>query len=136
MLRSETEKFKEKINFKWKMAEGDIGKSFVQEFVLGFGFLSGIWIYAGVNPETEIIKAFSSIIQELSPNPMYSFLFWIVPIIGTLISLGASFYLGSWLGLIAVFFALIGGIFISSALGIICLVIGVILGFIAPYTHG
>ena len=117
------------------MVAEDIGRSFVQEFVLGFGFLSGIWIYAGVNPETEVIKAFSSIIQELSPNPIYSFLFWIIPIMVTLISLGASFYIGSWIGLIAVFFALIGGIFVSTTLGIICLIIGVILGFIAPYTY-
>ena len=117
------------------MAAEDVGKSFVQEFVLGFGFLSGLWIYAGINPETEIIKAFASIIQELSPNPTYSFLFWLIPIIGTLGSLAGSYFLGSWLGLIAVFFALIGGIFIGSTFGIICLVIGIILGFIAPYTH-
>lgn len=31
-----------------------IGLSFVQEFVLGFGFLSGLWIHVGVNPESEI----------------------------------------------------------------------------------
>jgi len=118
------------------MSGEDIGKSFVQEFVLGFGFLSGLWIYAGVNPETEIIKAFSTIIQELSPSPMYSFLFWLIPIIGTLVSLGVSYFLGGWIGLVAVFFALIGGIFISSTFGIICLMIGIILGFIAPYTNG
>ena len=68
------------------MAAEDIGKSFVQEFVIGFGFLSGLWIYAGVNPETEIIKALSSVIKELSPDPMYSFMFWIIPIIITLAS--------------------------------------------------
>jgi len=118
------------------MAEEDVGKSFVQEFVLGFGFLSGLWIYAGVNPETEIIKAFSTIIQELSPNSMYSFFFWLIPIIGTFVSFGDSYFLGGWIGLIAVFFALIGGIFISSTFGIICLVIGIIFGFVAPYTKG
>jgi len=118
------------------MAGEEVGKSFVQEFVMGFGFLSGLWIYAGINPETEIIKAFATVIQELSPNPMYSFLFWIIPIIGTLISLGGSYFLGGWVGLIAVFFAFIGGIFIGSTFGIICLVIGIVVGFIAPYTNG
>jgi len=118
------------------MVTEDLGKSFVQEFVLGFGFLSGLWIYAGVNPETEIIKAFSSVIQELSPNPMYSFVFWLIPIIGTLVSLGGSYFIGGWVGLIAVFFALIGGIFISSTFGVICLVIAILIGFFAPYAHG
>ena len=111
------------------MATEDIGKSFVQEFVIGFGFLSGLWIYVGVNPETEIIKSFSSVIQELSPNPMYSFMFWIIPIIATLASIGGSYALGGWAGLIAVIFAFIGGIFISSTFGVICLIIGVVLRF-------
>jgi len=61
------------------MAAEDIGKSFVQKFVMGFGFLNSLWIYAEVNPETKIIKAVSSVIQDLSPNPMYSFMFWIIP---------------------------------------------------------
>ena len=72
----------------------DIGKSFVNEFVLGFGFLSSLWIHVGVNPETEIIKTFSSIIQEISSNPMYALLFCSMSIIGTLISLGGSYLLG------------------------------------------
>ena len=115
------------------MATEDIGKSFVQEFVIGFGFLSGLWIYAGVNPETEISKALSSVIKELSPDPMYSFMFWIIPIIITLASISGSYALGGWIGLTAVIFAFIGGIFISSTFGIICLVIGIVLGFAAPH---
>ena len=116
------------------MAKEDISKSFVQEFVIGFGFLSGLWIYAGINPETEIIKAFSSVIQELSPNPMYSFMFWVIPTIATLASIAGSYALGGWFGLAAVIFAFIGGIFISSTFGIICLGIGIVLGFIAPHS--
>lgn len=118
------------------MATEEVGKSFVQEFVMGFGFLSGLWIYAGVNPETEIIRAFATAIQELSPNPMYSFVFWIIPIVGTVISLSGSYLLGGGIGLIAVFLAFIGGIFIGSTFGIICLVTGIIIGLIAPHTKG
>ena len=116
------------------MGAGDIGKSFVQEFVLGFGFLSGLWIHVGIDPETEIIKALSSVVQQLAPNPIYSFAFWIIPIIATLVALAGSYFLGSWLGLIAVGLAFLGGIFISSGFGVFCLVIGVILGFVAPFT--
>lgn len=116
------------------MSVEDIGKSFVQEFVLGFGFLSGLWIHVGVNPESEIIKAFASIIQELSPDPIYSFAFWLIPIIATLGSLAGSYFLGGWLGLIAVGLAFIGGIFISSGFGVFMLIIGILVGFIAPFT--
>lgn len=112
-----------------------VSKSFVQEFVLGFGFLSGLWIYIGVNPEIEIIKIFVTVIREISPNPMYSFAFWIVPVIVTLSSLAGSYFLGGWLGLISVGLAFLGGIFIGSSIGIFFLIIAVILGFIAPLTQ-
>lgn len=108
------------------MAAEDLGKSFVQEFVIGFGFLSGLWIHVGINPETEIIKAFSSITPSLA--------FWIIPVITTLGSLVGSYFLGGWLGLIAVGLAFIGGIFFSSNLGVICLILGVLIGFAAPFT--
>lgn len=36
------------------MGTQKVGLSFVQGFVLGFGFLSGLWIHVGVNPESEI----------------------------------------------------------------------------------
>jgi len=111
----------------------NIGKSFVQEFVIGFGFLSGLWIHLGINPETELIKALSSIIMELSPNPTYSFAFWIIPIIGIFVSISGSYFIAKWPGLIAVFFAFIGGIFINSTIGIFFLAIGILLGFVAPY---
>ena len=44
------------------MSKGNVGEVFVQEFVVGFGFLSGLWIYAGVDPTAEILKSFSAIV--------------------------------------------------------------------------
>lgn len=41
---------------------------FLYEFVIGLGFLSGLWIAIGVDPEAEIFKAFSTIINTLNPN--------------------------------------------------------------------
>jgi len=52
-------------------------------------------------------------------------------IIATLASIGGSYALGGWVELIAVIFAFFGGIFISSTFGIICLIIGIIVGFLA-----
>ena len=50
------------------MARRYSGEAFTQEFVLLFGFLSGLWIYAGVNPEAEIAKAFIEMINSLIPG--------------------------------------------------------------------
>ena len=101
---------------------------FVQEFVIGIGFLNGLWIYTGVNPETEILKAFTASIPEMS-----SLLFWIGVLILTVIPIAATYLIGKWLGLLAVFLAFIGGILIASW-GIWPLMIGIIMGLFAPFT--
>lgn len=116
------------------MTAEDIGKSFVQEFVLSFGLLSGLWINAGVDPEAELIKAMSIIVQQIAPNPLYSLIFWIIPLFGTIVSLLLSFRLGGLVGLIAVGFAFLGGVFINSGFGVFLIFVGVVLGLIAPST--
>lgn len=107
---------------------------FVQEFVVGFGFLSGLWIHVGVDPEAEIIKAMATMIQTISPNPTYSLLFWIIPIAATIVSIIGSYAMGGWIGIFAVLFAFFGGVFISSTFGVVFLIIGVLLGFAAPHS--
>ena len=103
---------------------------FVQEFVLVFGFLNGLWIYAGINPETEILRAFTQLVPEVA-----SFLFWIVVIILTIGPLIATYSMGKGigkcLGIVAVLLAFLGGVFIESW-GIWSLLIGVIIGWYAP----
>lgn len=107
------------------MNKGSAGKVFVQEFVIGFGFLGGLWIYAGVNPDTEILKAFSVIVPEMSG------FFWWIGVMITIGSIVGAYFIGKWLGLLAVFLAFLGGIFLNH-LGIWPLVGGIILGFFAP----
>lgn len=114
------------------MATESIGKTFVQEFVVGFGFLSGLWIYVGVNPESEIIKAFADIIEMLMPNSGFSFLFWLIPIIVLITTLLSSFVIGGWAGIVSIGLAFLGGIFIDTSFGIFALVIAIIIGLIAP----
>jgi hypothetical protein len=110
----------------------NVSKSFVQEFVLGFGFLSGVWIYAGVNPETEIIKALSSVIAAISPHPIYSVIFWLLPVLSTIAMIVSAFFIGRWFGLLSVVLAFIGGVLIGSPFGIVLLLIAILLGFAAP----
>lgn len=107
------------------MSKGNAGAVFVQESVIGLGFLSGLWIYAGVNPDAEILKAFSAIVPEMSG------LFWLIGVGSTIASIAVAYWMGKWLGLFAVFLAFLGGIFINY-FGIWPLVGGIILGFFAP----
>lgn len=111
-----------------------IGEIFVQEFVLGFGFLSGFWIHVGIDPESEVLKALSAIIQTLAPNSRFSLLFWVIPIASTIFSIIFTYLLGGWIGLIAVVLAFLGGVFIESSVGVILLIVAILLGMFAPST--
>jgi hypothetical protein len=106
------------------MSKRNRGEVFVQEFVIGLGFLSGLWIYAGVDPTAEIVKSLSMVVPE------WSGLLWLLVVVGTIGSIAGAYRMGGKLGLLAVFLAFLGGILVASV-GILLLVIGMILGPIA-----
>ena len=99
---------------------------FVTEFVNLFGFLNGLWIYAGVNPESEILRAFTDLVPGMS-----SVLFWLVTITCAVATIAAAYTFGKWLGLVAILAAFLGGVFIESW-GIWSLLIGMGIGWYAP----
>ena len=107
----------------------DAGRAFVKEFVLGFGFISGLWIYIGINPETEILKTFAEIAHQLDPNS--GFIFWLIPFLMLIASTIGTFALGGKIGVVAVFLAFMGGVFIGS-FGIWILIPAILLGLLAP----
>jgi len=109
-----------------------VSKTFVQEFVVGFGFLSGVWINIGINPETEILRAFADVINTLQPDNQIGFIFWLLPIIFIIGSLVATYVIARVPGLIAVGLAFLGGLFFHTTFGGIMLVIAIVLGLIAP----
>ncbi len=71
-----------------------VAETFVQEFVIGFGFLSGLWIHVGVDPEGIVFDALLSVINNLSPTPLYSAIFSLIPIALTGSSIIASYLVG------------------------------------------
>ena len=95
----------------------DIGEYFVQEFVIMFGLLSGM----GVDINGEMFKA-------LGMSPI---LIFIIALFVMILSLVAAFAIGGWLGITAIGFAFIAGIFISTSFGAYMLVIGIAMGIIA-----
>lgn len=99
---------------------------FVIEFVILFGFLNGLWIYAGVNPESEILKAFTDLVPEMS-----SVLFWLITVILTVGTIAVAYKKGRWVVLVAILAAFLGGVFIESW-GIWSLLVGIGIGWFAP----
>ena len=97
---------------------------FVRYSVIGFGFVSGVWIAVGVNPETEIIRFVVELADSIHSG--IGVFFWIIPIIIFAVSLFIAVKSGGWLGLIAVFIA-----FLSGALCISHTVVAVILALVA-----
>ena len=96
-----------------------------KEFILGVGFLEGLWIYAGVNPMTEIANAFS----KIAPEGMFSGIFPFILFIIAAIQIIAVYAFGGVIGLFALLLAFLGGTFISNGiLGIILVVIAFFLG--------
>jgi hypothetical protein len=107
------------------MSKRNSGEVFVQECVIGLGFFSGLWIYAGVDPTAEIVKSLSMVVPE------WSWLLWLFVVAGTIGSILAAYRMGGTFGLVTVLMAFVGGILVSSAFGILLLIIAVLLGPVA-----
>ena len=107
----------------------------LRELIIGFGFLEGIWLAVGVNPEGEIINALTSVLVDLNISFIYILILKIIPVLAFIGTLFFIYALGRVLGLLAVASSFIGGLFIVSKpiIGIIFLFIGLGLGSITEH---
>lgn len=94
----------------------------LQELIIGSGFLGGLWIYAGVNLETEILKAFTDLVPGIS-----SVLFWVVSITLMVAPILGAWHIAKVYGLVGLLLAFLGGIFIGS-IGVWLLIIALVMG--------
>ncbi len=107
------------------MEKEKLPKDLTKELIIGFGFLEGLWVYAGVNPMSKIAKTFSSVASK----GMFSGIFPLVLILLLIIQIVAVYAFGGVIGLIALLLAFLGGIFIGTrVLGIILVIIAFFLG--------
>ena len=105
-----------------------VGEIFIQEFVIGFGFLSGLFVNVGVDPESLLIDTLLKTLTQINPDMAWlGILFTIIGIIVFIVTILGAYALGGGIGLIAVFFAFLGGVFITS-FGWILLIIGIVIG--------
>jgi predicted branched-subunit amino acid permease len=106
---------------------------FIRQFVIGLGFLSGIFTAIGIDPQVILLRIIGNAVGSVYPDPQVSYMFFILPTILLLVSLIAAFMKGKVLGLVSVIVAYCSGvlIFISAVLSITLLLLAVALGFFA-----
>lgn len=109
-------------------------RTYIWQFVIGFGFLSGIWTALGINPEEVIFNALGTVSGTIYPDPTLRQLFIIIPTILFLFSVYRAYKKGRVLGLVAVIIAYLAGLSILVSLGttIALLLVAMVIGYLAP----
>jgi len=104
---------------------------FIWQFIIGFGFLSGLWTAIGINPESILITSLVSAISKLSSDPAIRIFFVFLPIIILIISVIGAYRNGRVPVLIAVFVAYLAGlvILLSALLGLTFLFVAIVIAY-------
>ena len=106
---------------------------FIRQFVIGLGFLSGLFTAIGFDPQDEIIKVIGGSVYTIYPDPQVNYLFLLLPTILLLISVISAYLKGGILGLVSVVVAYLSGISVlkSVSLAFMLLVVAAALGYLA-----
>ena len=108
-------------------------RTYIWQFVIGLGFLSGLWTAIGINPQEVILNILGNATESVYPEPAIRFLFFILPTILLVLSVITAYKKGKVLGLISVIVAYIAGllILVSTMTAFVFLVIAVMIGYLA-----
>lgn len=109
-------------------------RTYIWQFVIGVGFLSGIWTAIGIDPEEVILNLLGSVTGEIYPDPTLRQLFIILPTILLLLSIWGAYKKGRVLGLVSVVIAYMAGLSILVALwpSLVLLLAAIVTGYLAP----
>jgi hypothetical protein len=108
-------------------------KTYIWQFVIGLGFLSGIWTSIGIDPEEVLIGALGTAVTGIWPDPDVHMVFLLLPTLLLLISVYGAYKGGKTPGLISVILAYLAGLFvlISLTTTLILLSIALVVGYLA-----
>jgi hypothetical protein len=108
-------------------------RTYIWQFVIGLGFLSGIWTAIGIDPEEVVLNLLGSVTGEIYPDPTLRQLFIILPTILLLLSIWRAYKKGRVLGLVSVVIAYVAGLSILVALwtSLTLLLAAVVTGYLA-----
>jgi hypothetical protein len=109
-------------------------RTYIWQFVIGLGFLSGLWTAIGIDPQAVILDVLGNVVDTVYSDPAIRSLFLILPMILLLLSVLGAYTRGRFLGLISVIVAYLAGLFIlvSTATALIFLGIAILIGYLAP----
>ena len=109
-------------------------RTYIWQFVIGLGFLSGLWTAIGIDPQAVIVDILGNVVDTVYSDPAIRSLFLILPMILLIISIFAAYSKGRLLGLISVIIAYLAGlfIFVSTVTALVFLWVALIIGYLAP----
>jgi hypothetical protein len=107
--------------------------TYIWQFTIGLGFISGIWTAIGIDPREVILNLLGSVTGEIFPDPAIRQIFLILPAILLIISVWGAYRKGKSLGLASVLIAYVAGLSILVALwtSLILLLAAIVTGYLA-----
>jgi len=109
-------------------------RTYIWQFVIGLGFLSGLWTAIGIDPQAVILDVLGNVVDTVYSDPAIRSLFLILPTILLLLSILGAYNRGRLLGLISVIVAYLAGLFVlvSTVTALVILGIAISIGYLAP----
>ena len=108
-------------------------RTYIWQFTIGLGFLSGLWTAIGINPGEVVLNLIGTVTGEIYPDPTIRQLFIILPVILLALSILGAYKKGRVIGLVSVVIAYVAGLSILIALwtSLILLLAAIVTGYIA-----
>ena len=91
-------------------------RTYIWQFTIGLGFLSGLWTAIGIDPEEVVLNLLGTVTGEIFPDPTLRQLFIILPTLLLLVSVWGAYKKGKALGLASVLIAYVAGLSVLVAL--------------------
>ncbi|OPX62279.1 MULTISPECIES: hypothetical protein [unclassified Methanoregula] len=108
-------------------------RTYIWQFTIGLGFLSGLWTAIGIDPEEVLINLVGTTATGIFPDPLLRQLFIVLPLILLAISIRGAYKKGKVPGLASVLIAYVAGLSILVALwtSLLLLLAAIAIGYLA-----
>lgn len=108
-------------------------RTYIWQFTIGLGFLSGLWTAIGIDPEEVVLNLLGTVTGEIFPDPTLRQLFIILPTLLLLVSVWGAYKRGKVLGLASVLIAYIAGLSVLVSLwtSMLLLAAAIVTGYLA-----
>lgn len=108
-------------------------RTYIWQFTIGLGFLSGLWTAIGIDPEEVLINLLGTAATGVFPDPALREIFILLPLVLLAVSVWGAYKKGKVLGLASVLVAYVAGLSILVALwtALVLLLAAMVIGYLA-----